>query len=114
MTDTHDIRPGDRFEILGTVVGTPAHDGYLLVEFVDGPQLYLPPSTLRASRRLPREIKVGDRVKWSPVKYGITFGIVLAIHEGAAWVDAGTTPITVSTVSLTLADPAPEMESRNA
>lgn len=63
-----DIKVGDRFEITVEVAGTPGpyDDNRLRVRPVGaggGYQLNLVPAhVLRAGRRLPRAIKVGDRV----------------------------------------------------
>lgn len=76
-----EIREGDRF--LVEVEVEVALPNMCKVRFGKGEQCHLWTDVLHASKRLPRSIKVGERVKdengW--------LGVVVAMNTERAWVD---------------------------
>lgn len=97
-----EIRVGDRFLVEVNVVEDTGYRHFRAVVAGfehNATQLYTA-DELRASKRLPRTIKVGDRVK-----AGLSTAIILALDGNEAWLRFSTgSRSTWPTSDLTLAD----------
>lgn len=86
---TTDIRVGDRFLIEVEVTRETTGGGLFDVRFATGDLGCLGQKELLAGKRLPRAIRVGDRVQHRYPNGSKAVGPVLAINGEYAWVGTG-------------------------
>lgn len=103
-----DIKSGDRFLVEVEVTGEPVYGPYpvkIAGSIVESPLVSR--GVLLAAKRLPRALKVGDRVRRHYGPCASAFGVILAIHANKAWIDLGDQTTVWLLADLTPAEDAP-------
>jgi hypothetical protein len=86
------ITVGDRFLVEVEVTRNGACDPYVIARPTvgnDGDKFVIGRNILLAAKRLPRPLKVGDRVRRHYGPCASAFGVILALHANKAWIDLG-------------------------